>query len=417
MTDLLTTPDRGTRRGGGDLDGLRMAMVHLSEFELDSRVQRQSRALAECGAEIDCICLSEPTELAVGRGVIRLHRAAGDYPRVSAAGYLRSYGAFFASTLVKLARLHRRRAFDVVEVHNMPDFLTFAAAVPKLRGTPVILDVHDTFPELFATKFGVGSDSLAARLMRLEERASARVADAVLCVTEEARLRLASRGVGAGKGAVVMNSPDERVFGPPREPVRPPSDGDVRIVYHGGMAPRFGVATLVRSFEHLAAAEPRARLSIYGSAPEDDESIGPLAAACAPDHIFVAPTATPFGEIPGVLESCHVGVVPTMHDEFTELLLPVKLLEYVHMGLPVVASRLPVVQRYFGDDELRFFEPGNPRSLADAIAEVIRDPAAAVERAARAAERLADIAWDGQRAGYLDCVRGLVGHASAAPLR
>ena len=36
----------------------------------------------------------------------------------------------------------------------MPDLLTAAALAPRLRGVPVILNVHDTFPELFATKFG-----------------------------------------------------------------------------------------------------------------------------------------------------------------------------------------------------------------------------------------------------------------------
>jgi glycosyltransferase involved in cell wall biosynthesis len=417
LTSTFTDEARtAARDGGGDLDGLRVAMIHLSEFELDSRVQRQSRALAECGAEIDCICLSPPSEIRVGRGVIRLHRAAGDYARTTAAGYVRSYGAFFLSTLAKLARLDRRRPFDVVEVHNMPDFLTFAAAAPKLRGAPLILDVHDTFPELFATKFGVSSDSIAARLMRLEERAGARVADAVLCVTEEARLRLESRGVGAGKGAVVMNSPDERVFGLPRAPVLPPAQGDIRVVYHGGMAPRFGVGTLVRAFGTLKTTEPRATLSIYGSAPEDDESIAPLAAACAPDRIHVAPHATPFEQIPGVLAGCHIGVVPTLHDEFTELLLPVKLMEYVHMGLPVVASRLPVVQHYFGDEEVRFFEPGDPSSLADAIADVVTRPEAAQARAERAAERLAGIAWERQRSTYLQCVRALVAEPAAAPL-
>ena len=51
--------------------------------------------------------------------------------------------------------------------------------------------------------------------------------------------------------------------------------------------------------------------------------------------------------------------MPTLRDDFTELLLPVKLLEYVHMGLPVVASRLPVIERYFGDDVL-LAEPGRP---------------------------------------------------------
>jgi glycosyltransferase involved in cell wall biosynthesis len=99
--------------------------------------------------------------------------------------------------------------------------------------------------------------------------------------------------------------------------------------------------------------------------------------------------------------------VPTLQDGFTELLLPVKLLEYVHMGLPVIASRLPVIERYFGDD-LLLAEPGDAASIAAAIEGVRSDPVAARTRAERASKRLAKIEWRQQRQGYLGLVDGLV---------
>ena len=108
--------------------------------------------------------------------------------------------------------------------------------------------------------------------------------------------------------------------------------------------------------------------------------------------------------------------MPTLRDDFTELLLPVKLLEYVHMGLPVVASRLPVIERYFGDDVL-LAEPGDPASIAAAIEGVRADPVAARERAERASERLGrDRVAAPARSGYLELVDGLVAQR-AEPLR
>ena len=47
---------------------LRVAMVHLSDFRLDSRIQRQARALAERGDEVDLVCVGEREELRVGEG-------------------------------------------------------------------------------------------------------------------------------------------------------------------------------------------------------------------------------------------------------------------------------------------------------------------------------------------------------------
>ena len=36
-------------------------------------------------------------------------------------------------------------------------------------------------------------------------------------------------------------------------------------------------------------------------------------------------------------------------------------MEYVHVGLPVVASRLPAIERYFDDDSVRLFDAGSAR--------------------------------------------------------
>ena len=51
-----------------------------------------------------------------------------------------------------------------------------------------------------------------------------------------------------------------------------------------------------------------------------------------------------------------------------------------------VAPRLPVIERYFDDDAVRFFEPGSPAALAAAVEDILHDPAAAQARAARATD-------------------------------
>ncbi len=154
-------------------------------------------------------------------------------------------------------------------------------------------------------------------------------------------------------------------------------------------------------------------LDVYGSDAEAARQLAAAAAEIAPQGVRIAPQPTPVEEIPARLAEAHLGVVPTLRDGFTEMLLPVKLLEYVHMGLPVVASRLPVIERYFGDDVL-LAEPGDPASIAAAIEGVRADPTAAQMRAERASRRLAKIEWRQQRQGYLDLVDGLVEAAKGA---
>jgi glycosyltransferase involved in cell wall biosynthesis len=393
---------------------LRVAMIHLSDFELDSRVQRHARALAERGDEVHLICIGERQQLRVGAGSIHVHPVNARKARGSAGTYVRSYSSFLARALARVSTLDVRHNFDIVEAHNMPDLVVAAALVPRLRGAPLVLDVHDTFPELFATKFSGPEHRLATRFLRWEEWGCAAFSSRVVVVTEQARRRLNSRGVGVEKTTVIMNSPDERVFGPPRPPVRWPLQGPVRILYHGGLAPRFGVDTLIRAVGLLGEETsgtgqmPKVELRVCGSG-EKRERLDALGRELAPGRVDVAREPVPFALIPAELERAHIGVVPTLHDSFTELLLPVKLLEYVHMGLPVVASRLPCIGDYFTEgQELRMFTPGDPQDLAAALRELSLDPSAARERALRARTRLESIAWERQCERYLALVDELV---------
>jgi glycosyltransferase involved in cell wall biosynthesis len=402
------------RRG----ERLRVCMVHCSDFHIDSRIQRQARALADRGDEVDCICLSPDGVAPTANGAIRLHRVGAEKPHGGARGYLGGYARFLADAIRRVTTLDRRERFDVVEVHNMPDALTFAALGPKLRGTPVVLNVHDTFPELFSSLFDLPEQHPLVRMVRLEERASAAMADAMIFVTAEARDLLASRGVRPKRTHVVMNTPDEGFFGERRSPVTVPATGPARVVYHGGLAPRFGVEPLIDAFGILAEHEPDLSLDVYGPDPELAARLTEHAARTAPKTVRIAREPTPVQDIPDRLLLAHIGVVPTIRDHFTELLLPVKLLECVHMGLPVVASRLPGIERYFSDDEVRFFEPGSAAGMAAALLDVRRDPAAAHERALRAGERLDAIAWPRQRAGYLRLLDDLAGRSRRrAPAR
>ena len=72
------------------------------------------------------------------------------------------------------------RKFDLVHVHNIPDFLIFSAWPAKRRGARLILDIHDIVPEFFVSKFGPPPQSLLVRSLRWVEKVSASVFDHVI---------------------------------------------------------------------------------------------------------------------------------------------------------------------------------------------------------------------------------------------
>ena len=82
--------------------------------------------------------------------------------------YLWRLTGFCAKSLFCLGRLQLKRKYDLVHVHNVPDFLVFSAWLPKLAGTKIILDIHDILPEFFANKFRKPEDSLyAVKLLKV----------------------------------------------------------------------------------------------------------------------------------------------------------------------------------------------------------------------------------------------------------
>jgi hypothetical protein len=95
-------------------------MVHYSDFVVDSRIQRQARALAERGDRVDCVCLNDDEEIAVGNGQIALHRAAAGKPRGGAGAYLSGNLRFLLGAARKVSALDREDPFDLIEIHNMP---------------------------------------------------------------------------------------------------------------------------------------------------------------------------------------------------------------------------------------------------------------------------------------------------------
>ena len=79
-----------------------------------------------------------------------------------------------------------RKRYDIIQVHTMPDFLVFAALVPKLFGAKVILDVHDLMPELYMCKFRAGPRHFIIRLITWVERRSIGFAHQAIAVHDSA---------------------------------------------------------------------------------------------------------------------------------------------------------------------------------------------------------------------------------------
>jgi glycosyltransferase involved in cell wall biosynthesis len=84
------------------------------------------------------------------------------------------------------------------------------------------------------------------------------------------------------------------------------------------------------------------------------------------------------------LSRADAGIVPTRLNGMTRFSLSNKLLEYVHLGMPVLAARLPSYEHYLGEDSAWYWTPADAEDLARTIE---RLAAASVEERSNRATR------------------------------
>lgn len=384
-------------------------MIAYTNYATDARVRREAETLAARGFHVRCLTNrqgAKPTSRIID-GVDVRELAVPKYRGKSTVAYMGSYLRFLVYASVACMMLVLKNEVDVVHVHNLPDFLVFAGLFPRLMGRKVVLDVHDSMPETFATKF---SDSgLIHQALCFEERVSTLVANKVICVNDPQRDTLVARGLRAEKTFITMNVPDPRIFGSTARVERTDVDDETfHLVYHGTMAERLGVDLIIRAVAKLQEGKRDLRLHLWGHG-DDLESFQRLTHELGIDAaVEFNPRGYPLEELPARLQMMHLGVVGNRRSVAGDLMLPVKLLEYVALGIPAVVPRLRTIQYYFSDDMVFYYEAENVDSLADCLRRLQCQPDLRREQARRARIFLDKYGWERKGAELVSLYESLV---------
>jgi glycosyltransferase involved in cell wall biosynthesis len=299
---------------------------------------------------------------------------------------------------------------SVIHIHNMPNFLIFAALVPRLFGTKVILDIHDTMIETYATKFSGLSSKVIGAVLGLEESVCCRLADRVVCVNSTQRQALVDRGVPGDKLTVLMNLPDPKKFqfSPCREQ-KSATDG-MKVVYFGTISRRLGVDLAIQAVHEIRAEAPGLQFYIFGNGEDRTECSRLSARLGLGQIVHFSDDVVPLDELIALVRKMDLVVVPNRRSAATELMLPVKMLEGMALGLPVVAPRLKTIERYFDAADVFYFEPDDVRSLSGAILEAYQDRSGRERKVEKAKQFFEKYAWEAHK---MDLV-GLYGALTAS---
>ena len=387
----------------------RVCVVRQFYVPDDPRVSREVGALLQAGHEVDVLCLRKKGQpLRERRDGLVVRRVPIEHRRGGPLGYVVYYGAFLLIATVLVGLLHLRRRYDVVQVNTVPDTLVFAALVPRLLGARVLLDLHESMPEFYMTKFGVGPRHPVVRLVARLEQASIRFATEAITCTEQQRETFIARGATRTPITVVLNSADEELFDPSRYP-RPAGDaGRFTVVCHGTIEQHYGLDTLVRATALLKDRLPGLQAEIYGDGGYRDEVRELIAALGVEDRVRLSDGRVPYEELLPALARADAGVVAMKRDAFRDLTHCNKMYDFIAMRRPAIVSRTRSVEAYFDQDSFGWFAADDAEDLARAIQELHADR----ERGERMAQHAAKVAepyrWPRQREVYLGVVERLL---------
>jgi len=90
-------------------------------------------------------------------------------------------------------------------------------------------------------------------------------------------------------------------------------------------------------------------------------------------------------------------VVPNRSDEFTDLLLPTKLLEALHMGCATISSATRVIAENFSNGGVLLVPPGDIAALSAAMLQLATDSPQRSKLAAAGQKQVRRFAWEREK--------------------
>jgi len=278
----------------------------------------------------------------------------------------------------------------------------------------IVLDVRTPPVEAGGVRTWVQRRRFAATL-----RLYARRADAVTAMTERLRdevarlARLDARTIPVwGSGCSWCDRPALPSPGP-----RP---GEIEdrfvVIYHGSISRGRGLIEAVQAVRIVAAEAPDLTLALLGAGPAVGDLRRLAARLGVQDRVaFLDPV--PHDRVREVLEGADLGLVPLPRKWEWELSSPLKLMEYLCMGLPVALTVIAAHRIVPPDAPFAFWAPSaDPEALASALLAAYRRRAELPELGRQAALWARPrLGWDPQFAVLDRTIRAAVEARGRAP--
>ena len=324
-------------------------------------VQEVVRALGRAGVRVELFARRVGDVAPEGLEGIRVHRLPK--PSLGLDQASRERDAMDANRALR-ERLEGSGPWDAVyERYSLWSFAALELA--RERGIPAILEVNSPLIEEQALHRELVDRDAAEEVARRVFAA----ASSLVAVSRGVAEWLEEFPTARGRIHVIPNGVDPGRF----PPALPDPERPFTVGFVGSLKPWHGVGLLAEAFALLHARDPRAELVVVGDGPEREGLERDLAVRGVAKHASLV-GAVPPAAVPSFLARVDAGIAPyPMLSRF--YFSPLKVLEYMAAGLPVVASRIGQIAELVEHGRSGILCPaGDAQALADALDALRRDP-------------------------------------------
>ncbi|MEV0582789.1 glycosyltransferase family 4 protein [Nonomuraea sp. NPDC050310] len=333
---------------------------------------------------------AEPYEEIDGIPYHRLLPDGGDVPFETRGRMLRG-----ADAVTKLVASLRPQVLHAATDHRNG---SVAHAVRERTGTPFVYEVRGFLEETWASRDAERIGSERHLLQRDREAFLMREADAVVTLAETMAVEIVERGVARERIFLAPNAVDDTLLtaeydGETFRNQMGISPGEVVVGSVSSIVAYEGFATLLRAAALLRDQGSAVRVLIVGDGAERENLLQLVEELRLTDAIL--PGRVGPEEALQAQAAIDIFACPREDLRVCRLVTPLKPVEAMALGKPVVLSDLPALSELVGSDGAgALVPPGDPAELAKVLAALREDPARRAEMgAAGKAEVAAKRTW------------------------
>jgi glycosyltransferase involved in cell wall biosynthesis len=359
---------------------MNIGMILGSTFPSDIRVEKEAGSLIKAGHQVHLLCAAKEKQPLEGFvNGIRITRIGGlrNFYQVGIWDVIASVNFIHPLFYFGLKRYIKDHKIDILHVHDLPLAKT-AFIIGKKYGLPVVVDMHENYPEAIKVWFEWKKNPLIRLKNRIffsykrwlnYEKYVVKHASHVIAVVEEMKNRLVQHHDADPEKITVITNAEYKSFkdGENIENIYGSIADKFIIAYTGNVGPHRGVDSAIEAMQYVK--ELPVVLAIVGQANKAvniklEELIEKYQLK---DNVKLY-GYQPFYKFLSFMKQANVNLIPHHSNLHTDNTIPHKLFQCLQVERPLLVSSSAPLKRVVEETSSGLvFEAGNPEDLAEKI--------------------------------------------------